>query len=145
MRKLTICRRKTFVGCAGTLKVYVADDSGVNDLTIEGLPCRFLGKLKNGKTETFEIGNGAARVYCVFDKLSAGYCNDVYVIPEGEEDVSLSGKCKFNPVGGNPFLFDGNDHPDAMKNRNKNSKKSLWIFLAFIVVGFVLGLTIALL
>lgn len=145
MRKLTITRTKSFVGCAASLKVYIADSSGVCDLTIEGLPCRFYGKIKNGKSGTFEIPDHAVRVYVIFDKMSADYCNDVYIVEAGEADVALSGKCRFDPTTGNAFRFDGNDHPDAVSNRNRGSKKGLIIFLVCLAVGIVVGTVIGLL
>lgn len=143
MRHLTITRRKTFVASLSTAKVYVADNSGVNDLTIEGLPCRFLGKIKNGKTAQFEIGNEAVRVYVVFGKLSANYCNDVYIVPEGEEDLFLSGICEFNPVTGNAFRFDGTPHPETVANRNKSTKVGIIVLVVAVVVGFIIGFFIA--
>ena len=50
MRKLTITRRRTFVGCAGKLKVYVVDNLH-NDLDVCGESCRLIGTLKNGRIE----------------------------------------------------------------------------------------------
>ena len=51
MRKLTILRRSTFVACLGRMSVWFEDP--VNPTaTIDGRPCRLLGKIKNGETVT---------------------------------------------------------------------------------------------
>ena len=52
MRNLTIHREKTFVGSLVKLKVYI-EDTLVNELEINGIPCRKLGDLKNGE-ESYE-------------------------------------------------------------------------------------------
>jgi len=91
MRNLTITRTKSFVGCLGTMKVYIEDVMG-GELNINGFPCRKLGKLKNGATVTFEIPDTATRIYVIADRLSISFCNEFYPIPAGtyngvEEDV----------------------------------------------------------
>ena len=48
MRKLTIKRQKSFVGCLAALKVCIEDHISP-DMEINNLPCRMLGKLKNGE------------------------------------------------------------------------------------------------
>ena len=106
MRKLTLKREKTFVGCAGKMKVYIEDSTG--DFVFgDEIVCRKLGELKNGEEATYEIGEGAALLLVNADSLSADYCYDRYQIPEGGEDISLSGKNTFNPMLGNPFRFNG--------------------------------------
>ena len=138
MRNLTVKRQKSFVGCLAKLKVYVEDALGT-DLEINGAPCRKLGDLKNGEEKTFLVSESAARVYVIADKLSKNYCNEFYPLPEGEEDVFLSGKNRFNPGAGNAFRFDGVTDEEVLKNRKKGNKKG-WIFLLVaIVVGYLLG------
>ena len=60
MRNLTIKRNKTFVACLAKMKVYI-EDASANDLTINGIPCRKLGDLKNGEEKNFSIGENAAK------------------------------------------------------------------------------------
>ena len=62
--------------------------------------CRRLGDLKNGEEKTFLVGESAARVFVIADKLSKNYCNEFYPLPEGEEDVVLTGKNCFNLSAG---------------------------------------------
>lgn len=139
MRKLTIKRQKSFVGCLGKMKVYIEDPLS-HDLAFGGVSYRKLGTLKNGEEATFEIGNGASRICVIADKWTKGYCNEFYPLPEGEEDIYLSGKNHYNPAKGNPFYFDGVTDPEVLKNR----KKGTWIGAAVLVGAFILGLAIGL-
>ena len=139
MRNLTIKRTKSFVACLMTLKVYIEDPT-VCEVTINNVPCRRLGTLKNGEEKTFVIGEEAARVFVIIDQLSRNYCNECYQLPEGCEDVYLSGKNKFNLAGGNAFLFDNNDSEDVMTSRKRNNKKGLLVLIAALIVGVIVGI-----
>ncbi len=137
MRKLTIKRKWSFVACLGTGKVYIEDHSS-SEMTIAGVPVRKLGKLKNGKEVTFDIEDGELKVFVIADTMSKEYCNDIYQLP-AEGDVSLTGKCKFNPGTGNAFRFDNNNTVDASINRKKGASIG-WIVLALAcVIGAVAG------
>ena len=138
MRKLSILRTKSFVGCLATVKVYIEDEQS-SDLVINGVPCKKLGTLKNGETKEFEIGDGAAKVYVIADKLSKNFCNEFYALPEGSEDIYLSGRNRYNPANGNAFLFDANDNEETRQNRKKNTKKGIVILCIAAVVGLILG------
>ncbi len=138
MRNLTIQRGKSFVACLVKLKVYI-EDPVMNDLTINGTPCRKLGEIKNGETVTFAISDNPGKVYVIADKLSKGYCNEYYNIPGGSEDVYLTGKCHFNPTIGNAFTFDNNTDADVLENRKKNKKKGIIVFIVCIIIGIIIG------
>lgn len=140
MRNLTIIRRKSFVACLGSVKIYIEDANG--DTNINGTKCKLLGKLKNNSRETFEIGNESCKLFAIYDKVSKGICNDFYVIPEGEEDHYVSGIAHFNPFMGNPFLFDGNTNSEAFDNRQKNGKKAALIMIPVMVVAVIAGFLI---
>ena len=140
MRNLTITRKKSFVGCLGKMKVYI-EDFLVNDLEINGIPCRKLGELKNGEEKTFLVDERAARVFVIADKLSKNYCNEFYPLPEGEEDVVLTGKNCFNLSAGNPFRFDGVTDEAVLQNRKKGKKRGALIYAIAIVVGVIIGLS----
>lgn len=144
MKKITITRKKAVAACAGKAKVYICDGSGASDITIDGYNCKLYGTLKNGETKTFEVPDTASRIYVTFDKLSAGYCNDVYILPEDFEEITLTGKCKLNPFIGNPFRFDNNNNPEALANRKKGGKKGAIILSVCLVVGLVAGFLIGL-
>lgn len=139
MRKLTIKRQKSFVGCLGKMKVYIEDPTS-GDLAFGGVAFRKLGTLKNGEEATFEIGNGESRVCVIADKWTKGYCNDFYPLPEGEEDIYLSGKNHYNPVKGNPFYFDGVTDPEMIKNRKKGTMIGIAVFVGALALGVVVGL-----
>lgn len=142
MKNITITRNKTFVACLAKLNVYICDGSDVCDLEIDGHKCKHYGKLKNGETKTFEVPDTATRVYVTADKLSSGYCNDVYILPEGVEEITLTGKCKLSFATGNAFRFDGNDNPEALANRKKGGKKGAIVLSICLVVGLAVGFAI---
>lgn len=138
MRNLTICRKKSFVACLAKVKVYIEDHAAA-ELMINNVPCRKLGDLKNGETKTFLIGEQAARVYVIGDKLSRHYSNDFFELPEGQEDIFLSGKNKYSLAAGNPFRFDNNPSAVAMANRKKGARIGLIVLAVAAVVGFGIG------
>ena len=141
MRKLTIKRTKSFVACLAKMKVYIEDPTA-NELLINGVPCRKLGDLKNGEEKTFEIGEGAAKVFVIADKLSKNFCNEFYELPEGQEDISLTGKNHFNLASGNAFRFDNNESAAALANRKQGTSKGIVVLIIAIVVGFIAGFLI---
>jgi hypothetical protein len=120
------------------MKVYIEDPAG-GDTLIDGVNCRKLGTLKNGETKAFPIDSHAARVYVIADKISKNYCNDYYVVPEGDFDVFLSGKNLYNPASGNAFRFDGTANEEVVQNRKKGSKKGMIILIVSIVIGVIIG------
>lgn len=138
MRTLTIKRTKSFVGCLVKLKIYIEDPAS-GELVINNVPCRKIGEIKNGEEQSFQIGEQAVKVFAIADKLSKDYCNDCYQIPAGQEDIYLSGKCKFNLGNGNAFRFDNNDSEQVAANRKRGSKIG-WIVMAVaLLVGLVIG------
>ena len=142
MRNLTIKRTKTFVACLAKMKVYIEDHSS-SEITINDVPCRKLGELKNGEEKTFEIGDEAARVFVIADSLSKNYCNDFYELPDGHEDIVLSGKNCFNLASGNAFRFDNNDSQAALANRKRGTGQGVVVMIVAIVVGAILGFVIS--
>jgi len=141
MRKLTVKRTKTFVAFLATLNVYI-EDAVAPDLTIGGVPCRKLGPIKNGEEVTFEIEDSSVRVYVIADKLSRNWCNDFYILPEGSEDVTLTGACKYSPTTGNAFRFDNNDTYEAFENRRQAKRKGTKILIISVIIGIVIGFLI---
>lgn len=138
MRNLTITRRKSYVGCAMKDKVYVRD-ALAQEIIIDGVPCRKLGDIKNGETKTFQIEDGEQQVFLIADKVSKDYCNATVTIPEGQEDVSLSGAHKF-VFGSNPFRFDGVEQSEEqLAKQKKNGRKGVLIMCAAIIFGFAVG------
>ena len=142
MRKLTISRKKSFVGCAGKLKVYITDPLHT-ELDICGEGCRKIGEIKNGETKSFEIDEREGRVFTIFDKASRNWCNDSRPIPAGDEDIEFSGKCHYNPARGNAFLFDGEADEIAKKNKKVGGRKGCLTSILAIIVGLVIGVAIS--
>ena len=138
MRNLTIKRNKSFVGCLGTMKIYI-EDPATEELTVNGTPCRKIGELKNGEGKTFQIDEQALKVFVIADKLSKDYCNEYYQLPEGLEDVYLSGQNRFNPAAGNAFRFDNNESEEVLKNRKHGFRKGLIILMIAVIAGVAVG------
>ena len=141
MRKLTVKRTKSFVACLYTVKLYIEDISNA-EITINGTPCRKLGEIKNGDEKVFEIGDDKTRIYAISDKLSKDLSNDYYEIPEGTDDIFISGKNRFNPMRGNSFMFDGNTSEGALQNRKKRLRTGLITLGIAVVIGFIIGLAL---
>ncbi len=138
MRNLTIHRAKRFVACLGKMKVYIEDPTA-NDLTINGCACRKLGTLKNGEEKTFQISDAAAKVFVIADKLSKDYSNEYYPLPEGTEDIVLTGKNRFNLATGNAFRFDGVTDEMVLANRKKATGKGVIVLIVAALIGFAIG------
>lgn len=138
MRNLTIKRIKGFVGCLGVMKIYIEDPVG-GELLINETRCRKIGTLKNGEEKTFPIENNEAKVFVIADTMSKNFCNEYYQLPEGEEDIYLTGKNIFNPANGNAFRFDNNQSAGIMENRKKGTKKGLVILVIALIVGVAVG------
>lgn len=141
MRNLTITREKTFVASLIKMKIYVEDHSSA-ELVINGVPCKKIGDLKNGETKNFEISNEAQKVFVIADKLSTDFCSELYEIPAGEEDISLSGKNKFNPATGNAFRFNDNESAKVVGNRKRGLGIGIVVLIVSIILGSVVGYTV---
>ena len=138
MRNLTIKREKSFVGSLAKIKIYIEDPTS-SEIRINDIPCRKIGDLKNGEGKTFQIEEQKAKIFVIADKLSKNYCNEYYQLPDGQEDIFLSGKNKFNLANGNAFRFDNNESEESIANRKRGTRKGLLILIAAAAVGFVVG------
>lgn len=138
MRYLTIKRTKSFVGCLAKMKVYIEDPTS-NEMTINNVPCRKIGDLKNGEEKTFQIDERAAKIFVIADKLSQSFCNDYYQLSEGQNNIFLSGENKFNPAAGNAFRFDNNESEEVAANRKKGTRKGMLIMVIAVIVGAIIG------
>ncbi|MBE6679341.1 MAG: hypothetical protein E7598_02335 [Ruminococcaceae bacterium] len=138
MRNLTIKRNKTFVASLVTDKVYI-EDSNSNDLIINGIQCRKLGDLKNGEEKTFSIEESEAKIFVIVDKVSKDYCNEVYTVPAGVEDVNLVGQHRFNLSNSNAFRFDGVSDSETEKLHKKGATRGRIVIIAALLVGVIIG------
>lgn len=144
MRYLTIQRNKSFVACLMKVKVYIEDPNS-SEIKIQGVPCRKIGTIKNGEQQTFMIGDEKLRIYVIADKLSKNYCCDFYEVPEGTENIFISGSCKYNPLNGNAFRFDGVPTEEMKYRRKHGMKKGIAVFAVCIVIGIIIGLAASIL
>ncbi len=138
MRNLIIKREKSFVGCAGKYKVYMVDQSSA-DLKIKKEPCRKLGVLKNGEEAVFQIPNEEVKIYIIAGSASKSYCNEMVILPAGQDDIYLSGKAKYNPFKGNPYRLSGPVSEETKKNRKGSNKIATFVMLGALIFGFVVG------
>jgi len=138
MRNITIKRTKSFVGCLVKMKIYIEDPTS-QEMQVNGISCRKIGDLKNGEEKTFQIGEQEAKIFVIADTLSKNFCNEFYQLPEGSEDIFLSGKNKFNPASGNAFRFDNNESEENIENRKRGTRKGLLIMLAAGLIGAFAG------
>lgn len=134
MRKLTIKRKKSFVASLAKLKVYIEDPAGELDIT--GIKCRLLGTLANGEEKSFYIEENAAKIFVIADKMSRDYCYDCRNIPEGNEDIYLTGKNAFNPATGNAFRFEGGTDEEVVKRHKESRTVGIIVLITAIVIGF---------
>lgn len=88
MRKLYLRRKGSFVGCAVAFRVYVTTSAAMATRTIEGFPCREVGKLRNGKVLECEIPECLCFVYVDFwGRISSVPAK--FMVPEGTDPVYL--------------------------------------------------------
>lgn len=103
MRKLTLQRKKTFVACACAVYLYVSCPESEASARLGGVPCKNVGKIKNGQTVTIEIPDEAVRFFVAYSRTLPESYHTYCTIPAGTEDITLGTKPKFSPFEGNPF------------------------------------------
>lgn len=136
MRRLWITRRKASAARHAKMNVYIEDPEN-GDVEIDGTYCRKLGELKNDQQKRFTIGTEAAKICVIADKLSKDLSGEFVEIPEGEDDVFLTGR---NCMGsGNPFRFDDDAEEDVPENRKKSGRKALVILAVAVILGILAG------
>lgn len=141
MRKLTIKREQSAVGSLIKMKVCI-EDKNSSELIINGTPCRAIGTLENGETKSFLIEENEIKIYVIADNFSKDYCNELYQIPKGTNDVYLCGKNELNPITGNAFRFYNNDSPAVISNRSKSKKEGFIVLAAIIFISIFIPLVI---
>lgn len=105
MRKLKLERKKSFVGCACAVMIYLYCPQEEATEALGKIPCKKVGELKNGQSAEYEIAEEATVVFVAFSRSTPRSFFTQYTIPAGTEDVSLYTKPKFNPFAGNPFTI----------------------------------------
>ena len=104
MRKVTINRIRAIAGCAGKVSIYTSNKL-VEGEKITKDKCEFIGKIKNGSSLEFEINEEEIIVIAAYDNMNVFMPTDYILIPQGNDNVELTGKVKLNPNKGNPFIF----------------------------------------
>ena len=105
MRKLTVNRKRSFVACACGVYIYVQCKNGQADLTLDGVPCKNMGKVKNGKSITVDVSTDEFKAFVVYSKTQPQNYHSAFTVPAGESDVTLYTRPYYNPAMGNPFTL----------------------------------------
>ena len=103
MRTLTLTRKKSFVGCACAVMIYLYCPQEEATEYLGNSPCKKVGELKNGQSASYEIGEDATVVFVAFSRSTPRSFYVRYSVPAGTENVALMTKPKFNPLAGNSF------------------------------------------
>lgn len=135
MRRIWIKRRKAAAASMAAMKVYIEDPEN-GDVTINGIRCRKLGLLKNGRKVHYNIEEDALKVFVISGKISRKVEYDFAQLPEGRDDIVLSGKNIFKPFNGNPFLFDETEGEVTIVNHKLPSRAGT----ALLVIAILLGI-----
>lgn len=104
MRKLTIKRKKRFIACAMKVFVYLETKQD-EDAILDGIPCKKVGYLKNGRSLTVDLPNDKCSVFVCYSTIAPDKYKAGYVIHASEEDVVLYTKATYDPFKGNPFVI----------------------------------------
>ena len=111
MRKITVNRKKSLIGCTGTVLIYTIDKIQFDKIIEEEKEitkdqCVFVGSIKNGSCLKFEITYNEIVILSAYDSLGLFKVHSAIIIPGGKEEIILNGKVKLNPARGNPFVFE---------------------------------------
>ena len=104
MRELTIRRKNAMTSCLVRVNLYIEDNENP-EITIRGYNCRKVGEIKNNAEMVAEIDEAQHTIFAVGDIFFKDSASMI-VIPAGDKDVMISGKCSFALLQGNPFVFD---------------------------------------
>jgi len=123
MRRVWITRRKASAASLAKMKVYMEDPENGN-IEINGCPCRKLGVLKNNQKKYFDIGYDETKIFVVAGKPRRKRHYEFVQIPEGKDDIVLTGRNCFQPGAGSHFRFDGVTEEPAPKSRDTGHRSS---------------------
>ena len=86
-RKLILKRKKTIVGSASTIYVFLGDGQG--DFVIKGIRCTELGSLKNGEKGEYDIPTESVYIFVLGNKKYADVAHSYYKVPRSDKSVEL--------------------------------------------------------
>ena len=100
MRRVWIEWQESAVGGFGKLQVY-AQDLENGEVSLGGILCRQLGEVKYGQQKRFSIEEEETKVFVIAGKVKHNASYEFVRIPEGREDVFLTGSKR-----GSSFRFE---------------------------------------
>lgn len=131
MRKLTIKKEKSRLSRFSKTRICIYDPNST-DIKINKQPYRILGILKNGEEKTFPIDDSEIQILAFNEKSSRHITNDVYTIPAGTEDITLTGKDN-NSLTRGTFEFDNSTSNATLENRKEQKKTNIILFISIIL------------
>jgi len=138
MRNLTVRRNKAYPSSIVKMRVYIEDPTA-GYVFINGIPCRMLGELKNGEESTYQIGDYAAKLYLTQEKRGSLVKESFYPIPEGTEDLTVSGKNILDMIKTNPFIFDDIGDPIPPEERKKSVRTGNIVMWTVLLISYIIG------
>lgn len=121
MRNITLKRRFGLARCFTTAKIYIDDPKG--NFEINGIKCRRVGSVENAKRTTVTLTNRSARLFVIMDR-STPDVYDVIRLPQGGEDITLSGKTVFGVKNHRPFVLDGGRYSKTAEKGKKAANET---------------------
>ncbi len=115
MRTLTVRRKKSLIGCASTVYLYLSCGEAEATSRISGIPCHPVGKLKNGETLSLEITENPQFFFVAYSRTMPESYFASYPIPEGTQNVRLYTRPRCNPFAGNPFSVYPEEDPELTR------------------------------
>ena len=103
MRTLTLTRKKCFCMCFYAVKIYLSCPPEEATDDFNDIPCKKVGKLRNGRSVSYEIGEEETVIFVAYSDFSPSLYHAKYVVPAGTENVALMTKPKLDLLAGNPF------------------------------------------
>ena len=103
MRKLSIKRKKSFIGSTCRIFIYIETSNPSKAILLNGKLFELVGTIANGKELTVEISNKATLVVVAYSRTMPEAFNTKFFVKEGQGHVVLYTKPHFSPFKGNPF------------------------------------------
>lgn len=133
MRRLWIKRHKASAGRMTAMNVYI-EDPEQGEVTINGIPCRKLGEVKNGRKMRFSVEEDARKIFVV--RKAGGKGEQPFVqLEDGRDDIFLSGR-----VSGRGFRFDGMEETSAGEKQRRGRGLGTVILVIAILLGIAGGI-----
>jgi hypothetical protein len=98
-------REKTIIACAAKIRIFIEDVDG--KLILDGVKCKQIGSLKNGKTDTYAITSERVKLFVVFSHVAPQKYHAVCLLEADvrNQNVELFTAPMADAFAGNPFYI----------------------------------------